>query len=131
MPKSSSHSVRHDAVPRDQVLAAARAWAAHLRRDHPEIVRIGYFGSYARGDYVPGSDLDVLIEVTAICGVPSGADMRPADRATRYRPESFPVGMDVFVYTSAELAAQRAAGTGFVKTIDREVCWLAEETSVR
>jgi hypothetical protein len=106
-------------VPEDRVLEAARTWAEQLRRDYQEVVRVGYFGSYARGDYVPGSDLDVLIEL-------SRSDLPHwRDCAVRYRPDSFPVGMDVFAHTSAELAALRAAGAAFVKTIDAEIRWLA------
>jgi predicted nucleotidyltransferase len=30
---------------------------------HPEVVRVGYFGSYARGDWGVGSDLDLIIIV--------------------------------------------------------------------
>lgn len=120
MPRNSLHSVRHDAVPEERVVAEARAWADRLRAGHSEVVRVGYFGSYARGDYVPGSDLDVLIEVS---GLPEGGadERRPrAHRAARYRPDSFPVGMDVFVYTTAELAELRARGAGFIRTIDAE-----------
>ena len=102
----------------DRVLQAARTWAEQLGRNHPEVLRVGYFGSYARGDYVPGSDLDVLIELS------QSRTPRQADRAAEYRPDSFPVGTDVFAYTSAELADLRAAGTAFVKTIDAEIRWL-------
>jgi len=47
------------------VLDAARAWGLRLAEQHPEIVRIGYFGSYATGIFAPGGDFDVLIEVKA------------------------------------------------------------------
>ena len=105
-------------MPKDRVLEAARTWAEQLRRDYQEVVRVGYFGSYARGDYVPGSDLDVLIEL-------SRSDLPHwRDRAVRYRPDSFPVGMDVFAYTSDALAALRAASAAFIKTIDVEIGWL-------
>lgn len=106
-------------MPEDRVLEAARTWAHRLRRDHQEVVRVGYFGSYARGDYVPGSDLDVSIEL-------SGSDAPHwRDRAVRYRPDSFPVGMGFFAYTSDELAALGAAGAAFIKAVDAEIRWLA------
>jgi predicted nucleotidyltransferase len=105
------------------VLTAGRAWAARLRQERPEVLRVGCFGSYARDDYVPGSDLDVLVEVSA---VPLNLGQRRADRAAHYAPDSFPVGVDLFVYTSEELAAQRVAGAAFVRTIDREILWLTE-----
>ena len=39
---------------------ATRSWAAREARRHPELLRLGYFGSYARGDAGVGSDLDVI-----------------------------------------------------------------------
>ena len=128
MPKTSSHSVRHDAVPEERVLAAAREWARRLREDHPEVVRVGYFGSYARGDYVPGSDFDVLTDVSALAAGAATGGARLADRAVRYRPESFPVGLEIIVYTLAELASLRAAGASFIRAIDAELCDLSPDT---
>jgi hypothetical protein len=102
-------------VPEAQVLAAARQWVVALRRARPEIVRVAYFGSYARGDYVPGSDFDVLIEVsTSDCG-----DWR--HRGDSYAPAGLPVGLNLFVYTTDELARLRVAGDGFLRTIEAEL----------
>ncbi len=118
MPRKSSAFVRHDAVPRARVVGAAKAWAGRLRREHPEIVRIGFFGSYARDDYVPGSDFDVLIEVT------TSDQPRRNDRPAAYQPDDFPIGMEVFVYTTDELTRMRNEDAAFIKTIDREITWL-------
>lgn len=119
MPRTSSHSVRHDAVPRGRAVAAAEAWVAGLRSGHPEIVRVGYFGSYARGDYVPGSDFDVMIEVNR----DDLPEMR--HRADPYLPERFPLGLNVFVYSTRELAELRSNADGFVRAIDQEIQWIA------
>jgi predicted nucleotidyltransferase len=100
------------------VLAAARTWASDLRKRHAEIVRIGYFGSYATGVFGPGSDLDVLIEVTA------AADRRLADRAAVYLPDRFPVGIELFVFTSSELVRLRREGSSFVAAVDEAVQYL-------
>ena len=113
MRSGSSSIVRHDAVPRERVLAAARTWAAELRRRCPEIRRIGYFGSYARGDYVPGSDLDVVIEISDSLAQPI------ADRAEPYLPDVFPIGMEILVYTSDELRRLRKSGSAFIAGIDQ------------
>lgn len=118
MPRTSLHSVRHDAVPKDRVLAAARQWVADLRGSRPGVVRVGYFGSYARGDYVPGSDFDVLIEV-ADSDIPYWRDRGP-----HFYPAGFPVGIELFVYTSAELARLRAAGDAFLRAVDAEIKWI-------
>ena len=103
-------------------MEAGRAWAQQLHRDQPEVVRVGYFGSYARGDYVPGSDFDVLIELSN--GFSAADARRRADRSARYRPDKFPVAMEVHTYTTQELAGMRAAGTSFLQTIDAEIRWL-------
>jgi predicted nucleotidyltransferase len=118
MPVGSSNSVRHDAAPKGQVVTAAREWVARLREGHPEVLRVGYFGSYARDDYVPGSDLDVLIELSA-----SDKD-KWVDRVADYRPSGFPVAVDVFPYTSAELDRMRRDRAAFLDAILGEIVWL-------
>jgi len=40
---------------------AVRAWAKEKAEERKEILQIGYFGSYARGDWGVGSDLDIII----------------------------------------------------------------------
>ncbi len=119
MPLRSSSFVRHDAIPEDRVLAAAHQWVRRLRRDRPELVRVGYFGSYARGDYVPGSDFDVLIEITRT------DQPRRIDRPPEYLPQDFPVGIELFVYTTDELTRLRRNRAAFIKTIDSEIRWLS------
>jgi predicted nucleotidyltransferase len=101
------------------VLAAARTWASDLQGRHPEIVRIGYFGSYATGTFGPGSDLDVLIEVTA------AAQNRLADRAASYLPDHFPVAIELFVFTSSELERLRREGSSFAAAVDEVVQYVA------
>jgi predicted nucleotidyltransferase len=63
---------------------------------HPEIDRIVLFGSYARGDYFPGSDVDVLIIMTE-------SDKPARDRIAAFRPTSFPCDIDIFPYTKNEV----------------------------
>ena len=54
---------------REQVDQAVRRWAAEELRRRPALRRLGYFGSYARGDWGVGSDLD-LVAVVAQAGSP-------------------------------------------------------------
>jgi len=100
------------------VIEAARAWAERLRRDHPEVLRVGYFGSYARDDYVPGSDMDVLLELAG------SGKARWQDRAEDYHPDGFPVPVDIFAYTQKEIETMRRDGTAFLQTILNEIVWL-------
>src|SRR3972149_9679882 len=62
----------------------------------PELRRVGYFGSYARGDWGPGSDLDVMIVASA-----SGEPM--ARRPLAWDLTGLPVPAHVLVGTAAEL----------------------------
>lgn len=47
----------------EKVDRAAREWAQGEAPRHPELVRLGYFGSYATGDWGVGSDLDLVAVV--------------------------------------------------------------------
>ena len=60
MPTRSSSSPVARWPDRATVDAAARAWAATEAARRPDLVRLGYFGSYARGEPGPGSDLDLV-----------------------------------------------------------------------
>lgn len=86
-------------VDDDAVRRAADAWAARLLAAHPEVDEIVFFGSFAHGNFSPGSDLDTLIVVSA-------AEGPPRDRVPKYLPGAFPVGIDLFVMTRREAAGE-------------------------
>ncbi len=97
--------------------AAVRRWAEEIRRQRPEVVRIGYFGSYARGDWGVGSDLDLIIIV-------SGAEEPFLQRGARWNTSNLPVQADVLVYTAREWASLAAEGGRFARTVTREAVWV-------
>ena len=80
------------------------------------------FGSMARGDAVPGSDLDLLVVVTS-------SDRSFLDRMPLYSLDGVPVGVDVFPYTEAELASMLADGNSFVTEAVAEGTVLFERRS--
>lgn len=95
---------------------AVRRWVQEILRQKREVVRIGYFGSYARGDWGVGSDLDLVVVVRE--------SREPfARRAAAWDQTSLPVPADILVYTIQEWASLVAAG-GFGATLDREVVWV-------
>jgi predicted nucleotidyltransferase len=67
-----------------------------LRQRRHDIEEIVLFGSLVSGTPVPGSDVDLLIILSA--------SARPfVDRIPEFLPTAFPVGMDVFPYTRSEV----------------------------
>ena len=102
---------------RATVDAAARQWAQQQRHDHPELLRIGYFGSYARGDWGVGSDLDLLAIV-------SHSDRAFGERALGWELSELPVPADLLIYTADEWTWMVAEQTRFTRTIESEAVWL-------
>ncbi len=95
--------------------AAVRAWAKQVAREVEGVMRIGYFGSYARGDWGVGSDLDIIALVTT--------SKEPfITRARGWDATRLPVPADVLVYTWDEW--RRLGGGRFQETVSREVVWV-------
>ena len=88
-----------------------RALDAHVRAlaaRCPEIQEIVLFGSLVTGTPVPGSDVDLLIILTA--------SERPfLERIPQFLPDRFPVGMDVFPYTRDEVERMKVEGNTLVR----------------
>lgn len=83
-------------------------------RFHPR--RIILFGSRARGDHRPDSDLDLFIEMELDSRLP------PRERARRVRSafSVYPCPMDIIVYTPEESEYWRAAAASLPSTVYRE-----------
>ena len=95
---------------------AVRAWAEQIAVRHADVVRVGYFGSYARGDWGVGSDVDVLVLVR-VCQTPFER------RGILWNAMELPVHADVLVYTLAEWASLDAASR-WRRTLEDEVVWI-------
>ena len=113
MLKKSYGSVQVTWLDRPAVLEATRKAVQNLAENKPEIQRVVLFGSMARGDAVPGSDVDLLIVVSK--------SRRPfLDRISWYRPAGIPIGVDVFAYTERELKHMQREGNPFLKSATDE-----------
>ena len=101
---------------RPTIESALCRWAEEVAGARPELRRVGYFGSYARGDGGVGSDLDVVLVVT-------GADLPFARRAAAWDLTRLPVPADALVYTEDEWQRLDPASR-FARVLAREVVWV-------
>lgn len=109
--KQSFGSVTVFLLDRRRVEAALQALVETLQH-REEVLAVVCFGSWARGEAGVGSDIDVLV-------VLRDSDRPFLERIDRYRPETFPVDLDLFPYTLAEIRrgqplARAALQTGTV-----------------
>lgn len=118
MPVFSSNSPVRTWPSRAEVIDALKAWAARQRDTHPELIRVGYFGSLADGKrYGFGSDADVVAVVRATTREHWWE--RPLDFDP---PREVPVDVDLFVYTDREFAGIVARDDAFARDM-RNVVW--------
>ena len=96
---------------------AVRTWAAAEGKRRSGLRRLGYFGSYARGDWGVGSDLDLVAVVSE--------SSEPFERRNlTWNLQPLPVPAELLVYTEAEWERLRQGSGGFVRTLDRETVWV-------
>lgn len=105
---------------RAKVDRAVRAWIAVEARRHPALMRLGYFGSYARGDWGVGSDLDLVAIVHA-------SEERFDRRSVSWDMGTLPVPTDLIVYTLDEWDALQAGGGRLAGILLRETVWVFEK----
>lgn len=107
MPNKSFDSVQIFWLDRPEILGRLQSAVQDLVSRHPEIEQVVLFGSLARGDAVPGSDIDLLL-------VLRHSEEPFLDRSIRYRPAEVGVAIDLVVYTRQELDQLLADGNAFV-----------------
>lgn len=101
----------------DEVRHAAEGWAAREALRHAGLLRLGYFGSYARGDAGVGSDLDLVAIVESA--------VEPFYRRTlAWDLLDLPVPAELLVYTRREWERMEEEGGRFIQTLSRETAWL-------
>ncbi len=102
------------------VIPAFETWAASLVSSDENVVAVGYFGSYARGNWGVGSDLDIVILLSE-SERPFASRVAPGDTTT------LPVPVDVLTYTFDEWTALLSRADRFAKMLETEVRWVAGE----
>ena len=96
---------------------AAISWAINVAGRHPELMRLGYFGSYARGDAGVGSDLDLIAIV-------DHATERFERRSIAWDLNTLPVPAELLVYTLKEWERLQKQGSKFARMLNNQVVWI-------
>ncbi len=108
---------------RDAVDAAVRRWAAEEAKRHAGALRIGYFGSYARGDWGVGSDVDLVAVV-------EDSPLPFHERASRWNTIDLPVPAELLVYTRPEWERLMASQSRFARQLEQETVWVLQVEGV-
>jgi hypothetical protein len=95
---------------------SVRSWTAEQVKERSEIIRLGYFGSYARGDWGVGSDLDLI----AIVNETSEPFER---RSFSWDLNCLPVPAEIIVYSLTEWKDLEKKDTKFVRMLKSEAVW--------
>jgi uncharacterized protein len=110
MQKQSSSSVEVKSIDKRAVRDAVDRFAVRLLASDNDVEEIVVFGSFETDTYSPGSDIDLLI-------VLRDSKMPPRERIPAFLPEKFPVPVDVFPFTRAEL--DEMSDSPVVKAVNR------------
>jgi predicted nucleotidyltransferase len=95
---------------------AVRSWSAEQGRQRSGLRKLGYFGSYARGDWGVGSDLDLIAIVDDTA--------EPFERrALSWELNGFPVPAELLVYTAKEWQQMQNENKRFIRVLNKEVIW--------
>ena len=117
MPVRSSNSSVLKWPDQKAVDRSARAWSAKQVQSLPGVLRLGYFGSYARGDWGVGSDLDLIAVI-----------MNTSDpferRSLKWDLNGLPVPADLVVYTLQEWEYLQNKNTKFARMLREETIWI-------
>lgn len=93
-----------------------REWVEQQVRSGRDILRAGYFGSYARGNWGVSSDLDLILIVRH-------SDQPFWRRALQWETLGLPLPVDLLVYTQEEWQSLIKRGTRFPQTTEEEAIW--------
>ena len=119
MPVRSLHSSVMKWPDREKVSRAVADWTRQLLLKRTDVVRVGYFGSYARGDWGTGSDLDMIVVVSA-------SDAPFGQRTLGPDVLDLPVGVDLIIYTCDEWQALADRDGRFYRDMMKEAVWVVK-----
>lgn len=104
---------------KEEIENKLKDWVKEVVEKRKDIVKIGYFGSYAKGNYGVGSDLDIII-------ILEKSSLPFMERAKEWDLLDFPVPVDLLIYTLEEWEKLEKENNIFFKTISKECVWIFE-----
>ena len=106
-------------VSKEEVIKAFENWAKEICRNRKDVIKIGFFGSYARGDWGVGSDLDVIVILRK-------SNLPFWKRSVEFDTTNLPVPVDLLVYTLEEIEKMRESKF-YKEVIEKEAVWVVCE----
>ena len=100
----------------ETVHRAVTTWGRKVLRARPDVLKVGYIGSYAKGNWGVGSDLDLVVVVER-------SQTPPERRPAEWDVTNLPVPADLFVYTQEEFEAL-PQDSRFARVLRDESVWV-------
>lgn len=120
MPVRSLNSSVIKWPPGKKVEESLNQWSNRLTKERDDVVRIGYFGSYANGNWGVGSDLDVII-------ILEESDEPFERRGAYFDTSAIPVPVELLVYTREEWKKMEKENVSFYDSVSDEIIWLDQK----
>ena len=98
------------------VIGSLKRWAKKAIQKRKDILNIGYFGSYALGNWGVGSDLDIVI-------ILDSSEQPFERRGAEWDTTELPVPTDVLVYTKEEWELMKKRKSPFISATHKNI-WL-------
>ncbi len=95
-------------------------WARTQRQQNPDLLAVGVFGSYGRGDAGVGSDLDLLL-ILKVCDLPIW------ERLRRWNTGTLPLACDLLVNSLKEWHSLPQWNPRLATALGHDTRWLAGE----
>ena len=118
MPSSAGPVLRWPSS--EQVIDQATRWAKAQQHQNPDLLAVGMFGSYGRGDAGVGSDLDLVLILEA-CELPIW------ERLRRWDTGSLPLACDLLVYSREEWRSLPQWNPRLATALGHDTRWLVGE----
>lgn len=100
-----------------EVLEQASQWAAQQRQQSPDLLAVGVFGSYGRGEAGVGSDLDLVL-ILRECPEPIWQRLR------RWPTHTLPLATDLLVYSLSEWRSLPQWNPRLAQALQEDTRWL-------